>query len=70
MQSYDHLDQAALMDALSDYTSKYSRMLSDGGNSEEINRCRDVINSIMWEISSRKKTTELNNRETNRFENI
>jgi hypothetical protein len=54
MQSFENFDQSALVDALAEYTARYSRMLSEGGNSEDIDHCRDIINSLMSEINSRK----------------
>jgi hypothetical protein len=49
------LDEPALVDALAEYTARYTKMLAEGGKEKEILNCRETIQSLIDEIEYRKK---------------
>jgi hypothetical protein len=55
MEQFQHLSQSALVDNLSEYTTKYTRMRAEGGSEEEFNLCLQTIKYLTSEIESRKK---------------
>jgi hypothetical protein len=55
MQDFRHMELNALVDMLSSYTTKFSKMLVDGCSEEEYNSCKRIIELLQAEIESRKK---------------
>ena len=55
MQDFQDMELSALLDMLSLYTAKYTKMLSDGAPKDESNTCREIIQQLQSEIESRRK---------------
>jgi hypothetical protein len=56
MPELQNLDMSALVDMLSEYTIKYTRILAGGGNKDEYNNCRKTIQLLQSEIAARKNS--------------
>ena len=56
MRPFEILDTSALVNALAEYTTKYTRLLTEGGNRNEIFNCRETMQSLIAEIELRKKS--------------
>jgi hypothetical protein len=56
MQELQNLDLSALVDMLSEHTVKYTRILANGGNKDEYNKCRKTIQFLQREIADRKNS--------------
>jgi len=55
MSQFKNLDHPALLDALAQYTSRYTKMIAEGAPKEDSFACREIIQLILFEIESRKK---------------
>jgi hypothetical protein len=60
MERIQLLTEAVLIDKLSEYTAKYSRMHTEGGSEEVFKNCIETIELLTAEIESRKKTAQQN----------
>ena len=63
MEQLNTLSQQDLVDLLSENTTKYLRMISEGASIEEIRAYQDSLDEIVKEIEARKKgenLTEMN----------
>lgn len=58
MSQFKNLDQPALLDALAQYTSRYTKMIAEGAPKEDSVACREIIQLILSEIESRKKSQQ------------
>ena len=58
MRAFETFDQSVLMDALADYTARYTRLLTRGGKQKDIINCHETMQSLISEIELRKKTGE------------
>ena len=56
MSQFKNLDQPALLDALAQFTSRYTKMIAKGAPKEDSVACREIIQLILYEIESRKKS--------------
>ncbi|HET9823840.1 MAG TPA: hypothetical protein VFP87_00825 [Chitinophagaceae bacterium] len=54
MRPFDVLDKTALVNALADYTNRYTKLLTEGGKEKDIINCRETMQSLIAEIESRK----------------
>jgi len=54
MHDLTHIKLPDLFDMLSDHTSLYMKMLSDGASKDEVNECSEIITDIQTEIRSRQ----------------
>ena len=54
MRPFEILDTSVLVNALADYTSRYTKLLTDGGNKKDIINCRETMQSLIAEIELRK----------------
>jgi hypothetical protein len=54
MKDFQNLDLPVLIDLLSEYTLKYSKILADGGDEYEYYHCRRLIQRLQSEIAHRK----------------
>ena len=57
---FEVLDTYDLLNALADYTARYTRMLAGGGKQQDINNCGETIQSLITEIELRKKSEASN----------
>jgi hypothetical protein len=55
MRPFEILDMTDLMTALAGYTSRYTRMLAEGGKKKDIFNCKETIESLIQEIHFRKE---------------
>jgi hypothetical protein len=58
MQEFQNMELPALLDMLSLYTARYTKMLSDGAPKDEANACRDIIQQLQSEIEARRNTAK------------
>lgn len=58
MSQFKNLDQPALLDALAQYTSRYTKMIAEGAPKEDSAACREIIQLILAEIETRKKSQQ------------
>ena len=56
MRPFEILDTTALVDALAQYTLRYTKLLADGGKNKDIVNCQETIASLIAEIELRKKS--------------
>lgn len=68
MQDFRNMELTALLDMLSAYTAKYTKMLSDGSPKDDSNACRDMIHSLQKELETRKRYGIILNPAENRGE--
>jgi len=54
MRPFEILDTYDLINALADYTARYTKLLAEGGLQRDIITCREMIQSLINEIDSRK----------------
>lgn len=54
MRPFEILDTTALIDALADYTERYTKIRSEGGNKKDMVNCQETIQSLIAEIELRK----------------
>lgn len=60
MRPFEILDTDALIDALADYTAKYTKILSAGGNKRDMVNCQETMQSLIAEIELRKRSEKMN----------
>lgn len=56
MQEFRSLELTALIDLLSVYTARYTKMLSEGMPKDDSNACREIIQLLQYEIETRKSS--------------
>jgi hypothetical protein len=54
MRPFEILDTSALVNALVDYTTRYTKLLTEGGKNKDIVNCRETMQSLITEIELRK----------------
>ena len=54
MRPFEILDTTALVDALAEYTARYTKILSGGGKEADMDNCQETIKSLISEIELRK----------------
>ena len=54
MHPFESLDQESLMDALTEYYTKYRSILDVSWDEQEFNSCRDTLIGILGELNKRK----------------
>ena len=55
MDPFKSLDEASLVDALAEYTSKFTKMMAEGGDDTEFSTCKEIIENLLKEIDFRRK---------------
>jgi hypothetical protein len=65
MEQLHHLTHSSLVDMLSEYTLRYSKLHREGGSEEDINFCLQTMEGLTSEITSRKEKTIRNNTNIN-----
>ena len=56
------LEEAELLDMLSEYTTHYTRMMNENDKSREFYECKRMIEKITEEISSRREAEKRSSR--------
>jgi len=56
MSQFKNLDQPALLDAPAQFTSRYTKMIAEVAPKEDSIACREIIQLLLFEIESRKKS--------------
>jgi len=54
MRPFEVLDTSDLVNVLSEYTVKYTKMLTEGGKEKDIINCKETMQSLITEIELRK----------------
>jgi hypothetical protein len=54
MRPFEILDTDDLINALADYTARHTKLLAEGGRQRDIITSREMIQSLINEIESRK----------------
>ena len=54
LRPFEVLDTYDLINALADYTARYTKLLAEGGKQKDIITCREMTESLINEIESRK----------------
>ncbi len=60
MRPFEILDTNALVDALAEYTARYTRILAEGGKEADMDNCQETIKSLISEIELRKNSKTMN----------
>ena len=60
MENLNSLDTSLLVDLLSQYTERYTNMLTEGCDQEEFEKCKLTIEAIQKEIQVRQQQLEGN----------
>ena len=68
MENIFELETPALVDMLSDYTAKYTQMMSVGCDHADYAKCKLTIEAIQKEIETRKKRFDENSTSTSTVE--
>ncbi len=61
MRPFEILDTTALVNALAEYTTRYTKMLTEGGKEKDIINCRETIQALINEIELRKRSETVEN---------
>ena len=56
MRPFEILDTSALVNALAEYTTRYTKLLTEGGKEKDLVNCRETMQSLITEIELRKKS--------------
>jgi hypothetical protein len=60
MRPFEILDTTALVDALAEYTARYTKILAEGGKEADMDNCQETIKSLISEIELRKNPNSIN----------
>jgi len=61
MRPFEILDTSTLVSALAEYTTRYTKFLTEGGRKKDIINCRETMQSLIAEIEIRKVSREADN---------
>ena len=56
MRPFEIIDTPALLDALAEYTARYTKILAEGGKENDMVNCQETIQSLISEIELRRKS--------------
>jgi len=59
MRPFEILETPALVSALAEHTTRYTKLLTEGGPTKDIIHYRETIQSLITEIELRKKSQEV-----------
>ena len=59
MLRFQHVEASVLIDLLSMYTAKYTRMMMEGGSHEEFANCGETIEILQKEIKFRNAECDI-----------
>ena len=55
MRPFEVLETNDLVSVLAEYTTRYSKMMTEGGKEKDIINCRETIRALITEIELRKR---------------
>ena len=55
MRPFEVLDTSDLVNVLSEYTAKYTKLHTEGGKEKDMINCKETIQSLITEIELRKR---------------
>jgi hypothetical protein len=58
MRPFEILETQTLVNALAEYTMRYTKLLTEGGPKKDVIHCRETMQSLIEEIEIRKKTRD------------
>jgi hypothetical protein len=61
MRPFEILDTSELVNVLAEYTTRYTKLLTDGGKNKDIINCRETMQSLIAEIELRKELKNAKN---------
>ncbi len=59
MRPFEILDTSDLVNALAEYTARYTRLHAEGGKEKDLINCKETIQSMIAEIELRKSLQTL-----------
>ena len=59
MRPLEILETTVLVSALAEHTTRYTKLLKEGGPKKDIIHCRETIQSLIAEIKLRKKSQDV-----------
>ena len=59
MRPFEILDTSDLVNALAEYTARYTRLYAEGGKEKDLINCKETIQSMIAEIELRKSLQTL-----------
>ena len=55
MRPFEVMEMTDLVDALAEYTTRYTKMITSGGKAKDIFNCKETIRALISEIEQRKR---------------
>jgi hypothetical protein len=55
MRPFEILETTDLINVLAEYTSRYTKMMTEGGKEKDIFNCKETIRALITEIELRKR---------------
>jgi len=55
MRPFEILETTDLINVLAEYTSRYTKMMTEGGKEKDIINCKETIRALITEIELRKR---------------
>jgi len=55
MRPFEILETNDLINVLAEYTSRYTKMMTEGGKEKDILNCKETIRALIVEIELRKR---------------
>jgi len=55
MRPFEVLETSDLVSVLAEYTTRYTKMLTEGGKHKDILNCKETIRALIAEIEMRKR---------------
>jgi len=56
MRPFEVLETTDLVNALAEYTARYTKMMTEGGKEKDIFNCKETIQALISEIELRKRS--------------
>jgi len=60
MRPFEVMETTDLVNVLAEYTSRYTKMIIEGGKRKDIINCKDTIRALISEIELRKRPSATN----------
>lgn len=55
MRPFEVMESTDLVNVLAEYTSRYTKMITEGGKQKDITNCKETIQALISEIELRKR---------------